>query len=307
MHRHPPAAAAVVLSAVLAAAACGGGSDSPAGGGRPSVVVTTTILGDVVSHLVGDSATIEVLMPPNTDPHDFQVSARQAAAMREADLLVVNGGGFEAGLDDAIRSAEADGATVFTALDHADPLPGSGGGDDVDPHFFTDPARMIGVAEALAAELADRVADLDTPAYRDRSAAYLDDLRTLDGEVAGTLAAVPPADRKLVTNHDVFAYFADRYGFTVVGTVIPSLSTSAEPSAGELDDLAATVEAEGVRAIFADTSSPEALAGALAGEVGEVEVVELYSESLGDPGSDGATYIEMIRTDADRIARALAP
>jgi zinc/manganese transport system substrate-binding protein len=327
MRSHPFAVVAVALAGALLAAACGG-SDGAAGGdgSGPDVVVTTSILGDVVENLVGDAAEVEVIMPPNADPHDFQASARQAAALREADLVVVNGAGFEAGLEDAIDGAVDDGATVFAAVDHVDTLPaadepsdesgeGGEGGDDhaddgegVDPHFFTDPARMAAAAEALADALADNVPGLDDQAFRDRAGAYLDQLRALDAEVEATLAPVPAADRKLVTNHDVFAYFADRYGFTVVGTVIPAITTSAEPSAGELDELAATIEAEGVRAIFADTSSPEALAEALAAEVGgDVQVVELYSESLGEPGSEGGTYVDMIRTDATRVAGALTP
>jgi zinc/manganese transport system substrate-binding protein len=323
MRRHHFAVVPVALAGALLAAACGG-SDGAAGGdgGGPDVVVTTSILGDVVENLVGDAAEVEVIMPPNADPHDFQASARQAAALREADLVVVNGAGFEAGLEDAIDGAVDDGATVFAAVDHVDTLPagkhadegGEGGdehaddGEGVDPHFFTDPARMAAAAEALADALADNVPGLDDQAFRDRAGAYLDQLRALDAEVEATLAPVPAADRKLVTNHDVFAYFADRYGFTVVGTVIPAITTSAEPSAGELDELAATIEAEGVRAIFADTSSPEALAEALAAEVGgDVQVVELYSESLGEPGSEGGTYVDMIRTDATRIAGALTP
>jgi len=312
MRRHHFAVVAVALAGALLAAACGG-SDGAAGGdgGGPDVVVTTSILGDVVENLVGDAAEVEVIMPPNADPHDFQASARQAAALREAHLVVVNGAGFEAGLEDAIDGAVDDGATVFAAVDHVDTLPAgkhADEGEGVDPHFFTDPARMAAAAEALADALADDVPGLDDQAFRDRAGTYLDQLRALDAEVEATLAPVPAADRKLVTNHDVFAYFADRYGFTVVGTVIPAITTSAEPSAGELDELAATIEAEGVRAIFADTSSPEALAEALAAEVGgDVQVVELYSESLGEPGSEGGTYVDMIRTDATRIAGALSP
>ena len=167
---------------------------------------------------------------------------------------------------------------------------------------------MATAAEALAATLADEVPALATDEARDRAAATVADLRTLDAEVETTLAAVPADRRKLVTNHDVFAYFADRYGFEVIGAVIPATTTQAAPSAGEIDDLAATVAAAGVPAVFADTSSPEDLADALAAEVGDdVEVVALYSESLGEPGSGADTYAGMVRTNAERIAGALAP
>jgi zinc/manganese transport system substrate-binding protein len=289
--------AAVAVLATLAVAGCG--DEGSSASGEPSIVVTTTILGDVVANLVGDEAEVDVLMPPNADPHEFSASARQATALREADVIVTNGGGFEAGLDDTVAAAEDDGATVFAALDAVDRL-------DDDPHFFTDPARMVATTRALAEFLPGEVPALDNEAFRRQADAYVAELEALDAEVEGTLAAVPPERRKLVTNHDVFRYFADRYGFTVIGAVIPAVTTQAEPSAGELDDLAATFEAAGVPAIFADTSSPEDLAGALADEVGDVAVVELYSESLDEPGSEGGTYEGMMRTNAQRIAEALA-
>ncbi len=118
--------------------------------------------------------------------------------------------------------------------------------------------------------------------------------------------AIPAERRVLVTNHEVFGYFADRYGFEVVGVVIPGGSTTDAASAGELAELAEVIEAEGVPAIFADTSSPDELINTLAEEVGSIEVVELYSESLGEPGTDGATYLEMVQTNAERISAALA-
>jgi zinc/manganese transport system substrate-binding protein len=115
-----------------------------------------------------------------------------------------------------------------------------------------------------------------------------------------------PTDRRiLVTNHEVFSYFADRYGFRVAGVVIPGGTTSAEPSAADLADLADVIRTEQVPAIFADSSSPTKLAEALADEVGAVKVVELYSESLGEIGSDGGTYLDLLRTDATRIVDAL--
>ncbi|HET8619341.1 MAG TPA: metal ABC transporter substrate-binding protein [Acidimicrobiales bacterium] len=300
MRRHHLIASAVLALALLAAACGDGGGAAGSDGGGAHVVVTTSILGDVVANLVGDDARVEVLMPSGADPHEFALSARQAADLREADLVVANGGGFEQGFDDALEAAEADGATVARAADAVELIDG-------DPHFFNDPARTAVAAEALAGTLAAEVPGLDTRAFAARARAYVAELESLDAEVEAALAAVPAEQRKLVTNHDVFAYFADRYGFTVVGTVIPAVTTQAEPGAGALDELAATIEAEGVPAVFADTSSPESLADTLAAEVGDIEVVELYTESLGEPGSDGDTYVAMVRTNARRIAAALGP
>jgi zinc/manganese transport system substrate-binding protein len=269
-------------------AACG--AEAPSGDATgPRIVVTTSILGDVVQEVVADAADVEVLMPPGSDPHSFAPSAQQAAALRDADLVVVNGLGFEAGLADTIEAAQSDGVEVVTATDFVD-------GDD--PHFFTDPVLMREVLERIAAELG-------ASADAGRVDAYLEELAALDAEVEELLAGIPPGRRVLVTNHDVFGYFADRYGFEVLGVVIPGGSTLAEPSAADLADLADAIAEARVPAIFAETSAPKRLADALAAEGTDVEVVELYSESLGGPGSDGATYLDMVRTNAARIAAAL--
>lgn len=338
----------VVLPAiVLALAAVGCGSDDEASGtiaGTPTVAVTTSLLGDVIEKMVGDEAVVEVLMPPGADPHQFALSAQQAGAIREADALITNGGGFEEGMLDSLESAESDGVPTYAALTAVEPLdatenPGRAhdedhsaeehsaeGGDSeeehseegghlevghdhdhggVDPHFFTDPARMAvaagGIAEFLSAELAA----LDTDAFRETAAAEVTALEELDAEVDDILSAIPAEDRKLVTNHEVFGYFADRYGFEVVGAVIPGGGTGGEPSARELNELASTLEAEDVPAIFADVSSPESLSDALADEAGDVEVVALYTESLGEEGSDGATYDAMMRSNAQRMVDGL--
>ena len=292
-------AAGMALAVALGGSACGGGGTKAAGHSRPNVVVTTSILGDVVRNLVGDGADVEVVMPPGADPHAFAPSARQAEAMRAADVLVVNGLGFESALLDTIGAAEEDGVAVVTAADPIDD------GEDADPHFFSDPVLMGTAAEHLAGELAARVEGLDTPAYRSRVARYLAALEHLDRSVGEVLSGVPPERRILVTNHEVFGAFAERYGFVVLGTVIPAASTLAEPSASGLRDLATAIASAQVPAIFAETSSPARLAEALAAEGTDVEVVELYSESLGAPGSEGGTYLDMVRTNAERIAAAL--
>jgi zinc/manganese transport system substrate-binding protein len=270
------------------------------------VVVTTGILGDVVQNLVGDAVEVDVVMPPNADPHDFAASAQQAASMRTADALVVNGLGFEEGLLDTVEAAEDDGVPVITAADAIEPLPLAGEEAEDDPHLFTDPVRLHQAAELIADQLQTTIPVLDTRAVQERVAGYLAELESLDAEVEELLAGIEPEDRLLVTNHEVFGYFADRYGFEILGVVVPGGSTLAEPSAEDLADLAREIDERGVPAIFAETSSPTRLADALAAEGTDVEVVELYSESLGEPGSPGDTYIGMIRTNAERIAAALS-
>jgi len=308
----------LLVLAALTLVGCGTAGDGEAASDRPRVVVTTNILGDVVENLLGDAADVVTILPVGANPHDFQPSARQVDDMRRADALVVNGAGFEVGLLEVVESAQSDGIPVHEAISAVETLAlaegtdhdgghGEGGGKGgTDPHFFTDPARMAVAAEGILEALIAEVPELDTERVRRRAGAYVDELLALDREVEDLLAAVPERRRVLVTNHQVFGYFADRYGFEVVGAVIPSGSTGEGASAGGLAALIEEIRHERVPAIFADTSSPADLARTLGEDVGDVEVVELFSESLGDEDSGGGTYLDMVRTNAERIADALA-
>lgn len=167
-----------------------------------------------------------------------------------------------------------------------------------------DPLRVAMAARHIADEL-NKISP--SPSWAERAEAYAASLEELDAEIRDLLSSIPEENRKLVTNHDSLGYFADRYGFEVVGTVIPGLTTLAEPSSADLAALVEAIEEQGVRAVFAETTEPSALAEAVAAEAGaQVMVVELYSGSLGEPGSDTDTLIGMLRVNAGRIAEALA-
>ncbi len=305
MVTRPRLLAAVIVALAVAVAGCGADTGGAPSGG-PQIVVTTNVLGDVVRAMFGGAADVVTVMPEGTDPHDFQASARQAQAMRSARVLVTNGGGLEEGLDAVIGGATSDGVDVFAAIDAVDTLSLRDGGR-VDPHFFTDPARMAVAARGIADHVLSVVPELDTNEVRAQVDGYIGKLRQLDADVARTLDVVPADRRVLVTSHQALGYFADRYGFQIVGVIVPGGSTSEGVSAADLAALADVVRSTGVGAVFADTSSSGRIADALAAEVGDVTVVDLYTESLGAAGSDGATYLDMIRTDARRIAEALAP
>jgi zinc/manganese transport system substrate-binding protein len=285
---------------VVAVVAVACGSDAGSSGEVPQIVATTNILGDIVSQVVGDLAEVEVIMPLGSNPHDFAPSAKQAEAMENADLLVINGAGFEEGMLDVIDAVGDSGTEVFAFADQVDVV-------DSDPHIWTDPTRMIAAVEALVTELVD-VGGLDADALIPRGDAYVAELTALDGEMDDRLSSIPDDKRVLVTNHEVFSYFADRFGFDVVGAVIPSLSTNAESSAAEIEELAALIEREGIPAIFGETTQSTQLADALAAAVGsDVEVVVLFAESLGEPGSGAETYVDMMRANAVLISDALTP
>lgn len=310
----------VAAFVVLLASACGQGNGDDAGDQPVLVVATTTVLGDLVANVVGDMADVAVLTPIGADPHEFAPSAQQATLVVAADLVVANGLFFEEGLADLLESSRADGANVLEIAPLLDPIPFGGHDDadedeehagedddhghgDLDPHVWMDALRMADAAGIIAAEL--RAID-DTIDWAAGAAVYADELAATDKEIARILAPIPPERRKLVTNHEAFGYLANRYDLEVIGTVIPGGSTLAEPSPAQLEALIAEIEHEGVPAIFAETIDPSALAEAVAAEVGEdIEVVELYSDSLGEPGSGADTLIGMLIINAERIAAAL--
>jgi zinc/manganese transport system substrate-binding protein len=295
---------ALAATAVLALAGCTSASDD-----RPVVAVSTNILADVVTNLVGDEVEVLGLMPPGVDPHSFEISARDAARLRAADLVVSNGLGLEEGLQQHLDGAADEGVPHVVAGAAVDVLAygdGDAAGVD-DPHFWTDPQRMIDVVDALGPELA-ALDGVDRAAVTARTAAYRAELVALDAEMAEDFAALPEERRKLVTNHHVFGYLAERFDFEVVGAVIPGGTTLAAPSASDLADLVRAIEDAGVGTIFAESSSPDRLVRALAEEADvEVAVAELFTESLTDADGGAPDYLTMMRVNTERIATGLSP
>ncbi|MFD6951402.1 ABC transporter substrate-binding protein [Nocardiopsis sp. TSRI0078] len=329
-------AAALAGAALLGSAACTPGADT--GGG---IVVTTNILGDITREVVGDQAEVTVLMRPNADPHSFALSAREAAVVENAALVVYNGLGLEEGVLRNVAAAEEAGVPAlevgagvnplsFAPAEHGHEGHGheerahgehdqgeNGHGDasaeagnesagEPDPHFWTDPRRVVLAVDLIAEHVVEQVGGVDADTVRANAAAYTAELEELDAWMAAEFAAVPEEDRKLVTNHHVFGYLAQRYGFEVIGTVIPSGTTLASPSTSDLKSLSDAVHEAGVNAVFADSSQPDRLATVMAEEAGtRVEVVPLFSESLSEEGQGAATYLEMMRANTESIATGL--
>lgn len=304
----------LTLALTMGLTACGNGED-PADQGL-SVVATTSIWANVAAQVVGDDGTVDYVVPIGADAHDYQPSPRQVAAMEGADLVIANGLGLEEGLSDVLGSIAGDGTNVMELAPDLDPIPFSGGGEQqehdeeeedhengtLDPHVWFDPGRVAVAARLIATELASLDSSVD---WSERAEAYAEELSETDAEIVEILAEVPSEQRLLVTNHDAFEYFAERYDFAVVGVVIPGGSTLADPSSAELAALVEAIEESGAQAIFAETTQPTRLAEAVAAEVGEdVSVVELYTSSLGEPDSEAATLLQMLLTNARRIADA---
>ena len=308
--------APVAVAALLATSVAACGSGSSASTDKPRVIATTTILGDLVSQVAGDSVEVEVLMPPGADPHEFEASVAQAARIRSASLVVANGLGLEERLEGTLEAASADGVTVYEVGPELDPQPmeeesgehaeaeGEEHGE-FDPHVWLDPDRMAMAAGLVATQLADATG-LDPAPFQERAARYAADAIAAGQEADAILAAVPADQRLLVTNHDALGYFARRFNLTVIGTVIPGGSTLAEPSAADISALADALAATDVNAVFSENTVSPRLVEAVATEVGRnIIVVELFTDSLGEPGSGADTYAGLITTDATLIANGL--
>lgn len=295
---------AVAVAAAIGLCLSGCSAD---GDDRPVVIVSTNILGDVVQQLVGDEADVVTLMKPNADPHSFEISAQEGARLRTADLIVSNGLGLEEGLQQHLDEAAAENVPTFVAGDAIDVLEYTEGdaAGSPDSHFWTDPARMTAVVDALEPALAG-LDGVDSAEITDRTAGYRLQLKGLDDDMSATFAAIPDQRRALVTNHHVFGYLADRFDFTVIGAAIPGGTTLAAPSASDLAELVGAIEKTGVPAIFAESSSPDRLVQALASEADiRVTVIELFTESLTAPDGGAPDYLTMMRVNTERISDGL--
>lgn len=301
--RLPAAVLALCLGLLLAVSGCSTADE------RPSIVVTTNILGDVVKNMVGDGVDVHVLMKPNADPHSFGVSAKEAGHTEQADLIVANGLGLEEGLESNLASAREQGVPVLEVGDHVDPMTYVSGATSgaPDPHFWTDPARMIKAVDAIEKRLGDVLDGKSLGTMKTSTSSYRDRLKDLDAEISDKVSAIPEDQRKLITNHHVFGYMAQRFNFEVLGAVVPSGTTLAAPSASDLNDLSVMIREHHVPAIFVDSSHPQKLAQVLADQANvDVKVVSLYSESLTEPDQEAGNFIDMQKINIDRIASGLA-
>ncbi|HUP76256.1 MAG TPA: metal ABC transporter substrate-binding protein [Acidimicrobiales bacterium] len=296
-----------LLSVVaLLGVACGDSAGSSARDAPLQVVTTTTVLTDFALVIGGDRVGVYGVMKPNVDAHDYEPSARDLDAMRSAQVIVRNGVDLEAWFEDAATASgtkatvvdASTGITIRSADDHGDDDHEEHEGD---PHIWHDPrnAKQM-VATMLAAFVAADPAG--SAIYEANAARYTAELDALDAEIEAKIATL--ANKKLVTNHDAFGYYVERYGLEFVGSIIPSFESSAEVSAAELDDLVDEIETQGVKAVFAESSLPSKVAKTIADEAG-IKVVDgegaLYGDGLGAAKSPGGTYLGMMRHNTATI------
>jgi len=306
-----PVAAVAAAFLLVSLAACSRGASTV--GSR--VIASEPFLADIARAVAGDRVRVVSLLPIGVDPHTWEPAPRDAAAVASARLFIVNGAGLEAFLKPLLEGLGGERPRVVEACaglaprrPPGGPAVGAGGRDgrvETDPHFWLDPLNVIRYAENIR----DALSELDpagAAAFRANAAAYADQLRGLDRWIAAEVSRIPPGRRLLVTNHESLGYFADRYGFRVVGTVIPSVSTGASPGAGELAALVALLRLTGAPALFVEEGADQRLARQLAAETGVRLVTDLRTHTLTGPEGPAPTYLAMMRADVRTIVDALA-
>lgn len=280
------------------------------GGEKLHVVATTNIVGDVVKKVGGDQIELTILMAIGVDPHTYIPTPADTAAVHEAHLVLANGAGLEQFLEEMLANAGGNAVEVhlsegieLRALDegHGEES-GEHAAEGDDPHvWFSVPnvIHWVAVAEQALSSLDPANAQV----YQQNAEAYTRELEALDAWIAEQVGTIPPANRRLVTNHPVFGYFADRYGLEQVGEIYP-VSPSAEPSAQDVAALEDAIRKLGVPAVFAESTVNPKLAQQVADDTG-VKLVPLYTGSLGGPDSGAETYIELMRYDVRALVEAL--
>ena len=286
----------VVVSIGALVVGCGGDGGAE-DGSRVAVIATTTQAADLVRNVADRRADVRQLLHPGSDPHEYEPRPSDARAAAEADLVVRSGGDLDDWLGDLIDSAGGD-AEVLTLIDQVHRR-----GDD--PHWWQDPRNAVLAVGAIRDALS-KADPAGRAVYRRNAGAYAGRLRRLDRSVARCIGSVSSAERRLVTTHDALGYFADRYGIKVVGALIPSLSTAAQPSAGDTDKLVRQIRAEGVNAVFPESSLNPKLERAVARETGAEVGGRLWADTLGPEGSDGETYIGSIASNTQALVEGFS-
>jgi len=274
--------------------------------GRPTVVATTTMIEDLARVLGGEEVNVIGLMRTGEDPHLYDVKPKDATRIKNADLVLMNGLHLEATLADIIEEHAPGTVTALAEHDAIEPITGSDGLEVApDPHCWMD----VGFYKLYAEQARDAliaIAPEHESLFRERTKAYLAELTELEAWVIEQFDTVAKEHRVIVTGHDAFAYFGKAYGIEVYGLI--GISTEQEPKPQDIENLKTLIRERGVRALFPESSisgSLKQLVNKVAQETGAKVGDELHSDSLGEPGSDAATYIGMIRHNTTTMVQAL--
>jgi ABC-type Zn uptake system ZnuABC Zn-binding protein ZnuA len=289
------AANACILLCILVLVGCGSG---PEGGGQApieNILVVESFLADITQNVAGERLKVETLIPPGLDPHTFEPTPRDVALIANSQVLIANGSGLEEWLQEVLDNAGGEGLVMEASegLSEESPRPD-------DPHYWLDPNFAIRYVENIR----DGLSQVDPDGqqiYAGNATAYIAQLEELNDWIEAQVERIDPGRRILITNHESFGYFADRYGFEVVGTIVPSVSTNASPSAQQLVQLVEAIQRTGAPAIFLESGTNPKLAEQVAREAGVFVIKDLHSHS----SSSTESYIEMMKYNTQTIVAAL--
>ncbi len=320
-----------LLGLIAMLTACSATGEGNAESTKVQVVATTTLVGDVVQVVGGDLLNLTVMLPAGSDPHGFNPTPQDVTRAAQADVVFINGLDLEEFMTEMLENAAAN-MNIVELSAHIEAIPLSEEHDEdehneeehadedhaddehadeetehehgeFDPHVWWNPLNVATWADEVAEELA-RLDPENEAVYQANAAAYRQELMALDEWIKEQVAQIPPENRILVTDHDSLGYFVDTYGFTLVGTVFPGLSTQAEPSAQDLAALTTTIRAYGVPAVFVGTTVSQSLANQVAQETG-TKIIPLYTDSLSDEDGPAATYLTFMRSNVATIVGSL--
>lgn len=301
----------ILTLAALLLAGCGSAPQS--GDSAVSVLASTSFLADIARNVAGDRAKVEALLPVGADPHAYQAAPADVSKIAESDVLILNGLEYEHFIEALLENAGGErlvveataGLTPLEMREHAGETESGEGHDHEagDPHMWLDPNLVIVYVENIRDGLS-QADPAGAETYKSNAEAYIARLKELDAWIVEQVNAVPAGRRLLVTNHESLGYFAERYGFTVVDTILPSFSSEAGVSAREIVSAIEAVRASGAPAIFLGEVENADMANQIAAETGVKVVDTLYLESLTD-GDPAPTYIDMMKYNVSQIVNAL--
>ena len=291
------------ILAILFFSSCGGQPTSSSRTTAPIVLTSTTFLADIARNIAGDRLKIESLLPVGVDPHSYQPTPQDVTKIVESKLLIINGAEYEHFLESLLENAESEREVIEASAGLSPRKDAESGHGGTDPHLWLDPNNVIIYVENIREGLTHYDPD-GAATYQSHAEAYVAQLKALDTWISEQVDQIPPERRLLVTNHEALGYFADRYGFTVVGAVVPGVSSDASPSAEQMAKLIDQIKSNDTPALFLDEVENPALAQQIADETGVKVVEDLHLESLTD-GPPAATYIDMIKHNISRIVEAL--
>lgn len=295
---------------VLLLVSCQGGKTTNAGDSSVKVLAVESFLADIAQNVAGDIFKVDTLIPIGVDPHGFEATPQDLVKINNADILLLNGCGFESWIQNILTNINPKTRIIEackglnTRVAGGSELPLSDPGA-IDPHFWLDPNLAIHYVENIRDGFIAQD-PVHKAIYEENASKYSLQLKNLDAWIQNTLDVIPLDQRKIVTNHESLGYFADRYHFQIIGTILASVSSVAAPSAQQMTTLINQIRTTGTKVIFLETGSNPQLADQLAQETGIKVVSDLYTHSLTSPDGPAPTYIEMMKWDTRQIVKALS-